>query len=149
VFNVLLVLGVFASAPQCPPAPTAARTIEIVGTDNMKYSVARIDAKPGETLRLVLIVQSKLKKDVMAHNIVVLAKGANAAKFNAAAMAAKATEYIPVDRKPEILASTALAGGGETVEVTFTLPDKAGTYDFICTFPGHFALGMKGVIAVK
>jgi len=25
----------------------------------------------------------------------------------------------------------------------------AGRYDFLCTFPGHFAVGMKGVLVVK
>jgi azurin len=126
-----------------------ARTVDIVGTDNMKYSVTRIEAKRGETLRLVLTTQSKMPKDVMAHNIVVLARGTNAERFNTAAIAAKATDFIPAARKAEIVAYTGLAGAGEKVEVTFTVPDAAGNYEFICTFPGHFKLGMKGVLVVK
>jgi azurin len=56
---------------------------------------------------------------------------------------------VPAARKADVLASTALAGPGETVEVTFKVPAKAGAYPYLCTFPGHFAAGMKGEITVK
>ena len=134
-------------ALQTPAA--SARTIEIIGTDNMKFSVTRIEAKPGETLRIVLKTQSTMPKAVMAHNLVVLAKGVNATKFNDAAAQHRANEFLPPDRQKEIVAATKLAGGGETVEVTFTVPSQAGNYDYICTFLGHFKMGMRGVLAVK
>jgi azurin len=62
---------------------------------------------------------------------------------------AGATAYIPAARASDVLASTALAGGGETVEVTFKAPAAAGTYTFLCSFPGHFAVGMRGTLVVK
>ena len=43
----------------------------------------------------------------------------------------------------------ALLHSAETVEVTFTVPAKPGKYEFICTFPGHYTLGMKGVLTVR
>ena len=51
--------------------------------------------------------------------------------------------------KDQVLAATALAGPGETVDVTFKVPATAGSYPFLCTFPGHFAAGMRGNIVVK
>ena len=48
-----------------------------------------------------------------------------------------------------MLANTALAGAGESVEITFKAPAKPGTYTFVCSFPGHFALGMRGTLTVK
>ena len=85
----------------------------------------------------------------MAHNVVVLKAGAKQIDFaNAAAMAA-ATGYIPPAMKDQVLAATAMAGPGETVDVTFKVPATAGSYPFICTFPGHFAAGMRGNIVVK
>ena len=51
--------------------------------------------------------------------------------------------------KGQVLVATALAGNGETVSAEFTAPAKPGRYTFICTFPGHFAAGMKGVLVVK
>jgi azurin len=155
---VALVPGPQATAPKTPakapatakaPASTAARTIELTGGDDMKYSVTKIDAKPGETLRIVLKSTGTIPKIAMAHNFVLLMLGADAAEFNKASMTAAATEYVPQDQKAKIVASSKLAGPGETVEVTFKVPAKAGTYDYMCTFPGHFAAGMKGQLVVK
>ena len=47
------------------------------------------------------------------------------------------------------IAATGLAGDGETVSVTFTVPEQAGEYEYICSFPGHYAADMKGVLTVK
>ncbi|MBT8261281.1 MAG: azurin, partial [Bacteroidia bacterium] len=38
-------------------------------------------------------------------------------------------------------------GGGQSTSVTFMAPE-VGTYDFICSFPGHSAL-MKGKFIVE
>ena len=128
---------------------TAARTVEIVGTDDMKYSVTTITAKPGEQLRIVLRTKGEMRKLIMAHNVVVLQQGVDATAFNAAAASQRAANFIPPGRDQDIVAATALAGAGETVEVTFTVPAKTGNYDYVCTFPGHFIAGMKGVLTVK
>jgi azurin len=132
-------------------APTKAtpRTVDLSATDKMKYSVTRITATRGETLRIVLSVAGKMPKQVMAHNVVVLGKGVNAAKVNAAAALARESEFIPPAHRADIVAHTGLAGNGETVEVTFVVPQQTGNYEFICTFPGHFNLGMKGVLVVQ
>jgi len=53
------------------------------------------------------------------------------------------------ENKAQVLASTKLAGPGETVETTVKVPAKAGSYPYMCTFPGHFAAGMKGTLVVK
>ena len=45
--------------------------------------------------------------------------------------------------------ATGLAGPNETVEVTFAAPTAPGSYAFVCSFPGHYALGMRGVLTVK
>ena len=37
---------------------------------------------------------------------------------------------------------------GQTVTFEFT-PAKAGTYEFVCSEPGHEAAGMKGTLTVK
>ena len=135
-------------APGDKPAAKGARTVEIVGTDDMKFSLANITAKPGEQLRVRLVAKGAMPKIAMAHNFVLLAKGADTIKFVNAAAMARATDFVPTDLKAQVLASTALAGAGETVEVTFKVP-AAGTYTFICSFPGHFQAGMKGTLTVK
>ena len=136
------------AAEQAKPAAGAARTIEIAGGDDMKYSVTEITAKPGETWKIKLVSKGTLPKVAMAHNVVVLKPTAKQTDFVNAAAMARATDFIPADMKDQVLAATTLAGPGETVEVTFKVP-AAGTYPFLCTFPGHFAAGMRGTIVAK
>lgn len=126
----------------------AARTIEIVGTDTLKFQPATLRAKPGETIRVVLKVNSMMPKAAMAHNFVLLTLKADVNAFVQAAARARATDYIPAANKADIIAHTGLAGAKETVEVTFTAPKEAGTYTFVCSFPAHFQGGMKGQLIV-
>jgi len=125
------------------------RTVTITGGDNMKFDVTEITAKPGEALHIVLKNTGTMPKVVMAHNFVLLKPGTDAAEFNKAAFNARETDFIPPAMKDAVLANTALAGAGEAVEVTFKAPAKPGTYTFVCSFPGHFAVGMRGTLTVK
>ena len=137
-----------AGAAKTAPAG-AVRTVEIVGTDDMKFNLANIAAKRGEQLRVRLISKGTLPKIAMAHNFVLLQAKASPVKFAEAAAQARATDFIPPDMKGQVIAATALAGPGETVEVTFKVPAAAGKYPYLCTFPGHFAAGMRGTLVVK
>ena len=148
---VLLTMPAPVSTPevvQDKPASTG-RLVEITGGDDMKYNVTSIAAKPGETLRIRLVSKGTLPKIAMAHNVVVLKAGAKQIDFVNAASQARATDFIPPDMKDQVLGATTLAGPGETVELVFKVPAAAGSYPYVCTFPGHFAAGMRGTIVVK
>lgn len=138
-----------AAKKAAAPAAGAARTIEIQGIDAMKFSVTNIDAKPGETIRVVLHAVGTMPKMVMAHNWVLLKKTADAQAFANASALARDTGFIAPAQKVHVLASTSLVGAGEKTEVVFTAPKVAGKYPYLCTFPGHFAAGMKGTLTVK
>jgi azurin len=138
-----------AAAQTKPAGGAAVRTVEITGGDDMKYSVTSIPAKPGETIKIKLVSKGTLPKIAMAHNFVLLKLGAKQLDFVNAAAMARATDFIPADMKDQVLAATALAGPGETVEVTIKVPTAPGAYPYMCTFPGHFAAGMKGTLDVK
>lgn len=129
--------------------PKTARTIEITGSDQMKFDKTTIAARPGETLRIVLKSAGTAPKAIMGHNFVLLKLGTDANAFNQAAFNARETDFIPPDQKTKVIAHTSIVGPGETAEVTFTVPAKAGSYDYLCSFPGHFAMGMKGKLVVK
>ena len=156
---VALVPGPQATAPKTPAAKPAAapaaaakggaRTVELTGGDDMKYNTTTITAKPGETLHIVLKSTGTIPKMAMAHNFVLLALAADVNEFIKSAAGASATDYVPADKKAQVLASTKLAGPGETVEVTVKVPAKPGTYTYLCSFPGHFVAGMKGTLVVK
>lgn len=135
-----------AAAPAA--APAAPRVIEISANDTMKFSVTAIEAKAGETIKIVFTNNGSLPKEAMGHNLVVLKPGTDGGAFSAAAMAAKATDYIPDALKDQVLAHTAILGPRQSHELV--LKDlKAGEYPFVCSFPAHFQVGMKGVLSVK
>lgn len=144
------------------------RTIEMIGIDRMKFVVEgeeegittgdkmgdyvlleTITAAPGEELRIRLVTESDLPASAMAHNFVLLTMNADATAFANAAAKARDNEYIPSDMEDQIIAHTDLAAGGETVEITFTAPEEAGDYEYICSFPGHYSGGMKGMLKVE
>ena len=137
---ILLAAVVSAKAP---------KTVTITGTEQMKWDVPTIQAKPGEQIHVVLKAAGSMPKAAMAHNFVLLKAGVNPQDVATAAMTARETDFIPASMKDKIIANTTLAGGGETVEVTFKAPMKPGTYPYLCTFPGHYAVGMKGELVVK
>jgi azurin len=137
------------SAAAAAPAPSAApRVIEITAGDNMKFNVTSIEAKPGETLKIVLVNIGQMPKEAMGHNLVILKKGTDTAAFAAAATTAKATEYIPEALKDQVLAHSELIGPRKSSEFLFKVPAETGDYPYICSFPAHY-IGMKGVITVK
>lgn len=137
-----------AAAPAAAPAAAAPRVIEITANDTMKFSLTTIEAKVGETIKIVLVNNGTLPKEAMGHNLVVLKPGTDGAAFSAAAMTAKATDYIPESMKAQVVAATALLGPKKTDEIV--LKDlKAGEYPYVCSFPAHFAVGMKGMLIVK
>jgi azurin len=135
-------------APQAAKKAAAGRVIDITGDDTMKFNVTAITAKPGEQITIRLKNVGTLPKMAAAHNVVVLAKGTDISAFTTAAVMAGQTEYIPAKFEKQVLAHTKLAGPGETVEVSFKAPTAPGEYDYICSFPGHFAT-MKGKLTVK
>jgi azurin len=151
VAAICLCLPIAAWTQGKPAAGTQkkVRTVNLTGSDSMKYDVTTIQARVGETLHIVLKNVGSMPKIAMAHNVVVLKPGTDGAAFTNAGMASRDTEFIAPSVKAAVLAATALAGAGETVEVTFKVPAKPATYPFVCTFPGHYAAGMHGTIVAK
>lgn len=140
-----------ASAPTAAaPAPAAGpRTIAITAGDTMKYDVTAIEAKPGEQLKVVLTNNGTLPKEAMGHNWILLKAGSDAAAFSTAAQTAKDTNYVPAALKDQIIVNIELLGPKQTGEVTFAAPTAPGEYPFLCSFPAHFQIGMKGTLTVK
>lgn len=118
----------------------------ITGNDQMKFNLKEIRVKAGQKVKLTLKHVGKLDKKVMGHNFVLLKKGTEIAQFAQKAGSAKDTDYIPKDTD-RVIAHTKMIGGGEETSVEFAAP-AAGTYDFICSFPGHY-VQMQGKFIVE
>ena len=106
-------------------------------------------AAPSETIKVVVTNASSLPKTVMGHNWFLLTKGTDPLAFANAAIPEAESGYIPSKMKDNIIAFIRLLGPGESGEVTFQAPSEPGDYTFLCTFPGHCQIGMKGTLVVK
>ncbi|MEZ4857489.1 MAG: azurin [Flavobacteriaceae bacterium] len=121
--------------------------VALTGNDMMQYDKNEIKVKAGQEVTLTFRHIGKLDKKVMGHNFVLLAQGVDMTEFGAkASEAGETSDWIPEGGK-DVIAHTKMLGGGESTSITFTAP-ATGTYDFICSFPGHVAM-MKGKFIVE
>ena len=125
------------------------KTVVITAGDAMKFSVTRIDAQPGQTIHLLLKNEGTLPKQVMGHNWILLKAGSDVTAYATAAMSAKEQNYQPAALAGEVLAAIGLMGARETGEVSFVVPLAPGRYPFLCSFPAHCQVGMRGELVVK
>ncbi|MEX0647040.1 MAG: plastocyanin/azurin family copper-binding protein [Balneolaceae bacterium] len=144
------------------------RTISIIGTDQMKFTVTEaeegivtgeqsgdyiiiesIEASAGEELSVRLTTESNMPPTAMSHNFVLLEQDANVDEFIRTAITARDNDYISPDYEDQVIAHTEVLGDGESDTITFTVPDEPGEYVFVCSFPGHFQGGMVGTLIVS
>ena len=134
-----------ATAPEADASTEALVTIN--GGDDMKFDLTEIKVKEGQTVKLTINHTGKASKAAMGHNFILLAQGVDLASFSNEAINAADNDYIPATREKDIIAHTKLVGGGESDSIEFAAPPK-GSYEFLCSFPGHSAM-MKGVFIVE
>ncbi len=120
-------------------------SVTIKANDQMKFDLTEIKVPVNSKVTLTLVNEGKLPREAMGHNFVLLKKGTDVADFAMRAIEAGiAKEHIPTGN--ETIAYTKVTGGGESVTITFDAP-AIGSYDFICSFPGHWGM-MKGKLVV-
>jgi azurin len=120
------------------------------GVDNaIKFDVSAITAAPGETITILLTNASALPKAVMGHNWVLLAKGTDPTAFANSGVSEVDHDYISSKQQDKVIASIHVLGPGETGEATFQAPGEPGDYPFVCCFPGHCQIGMKGTLTIR
>lgn len=113
--------------------------------DVMKYDKELITAKAGTTIQIVLN-----NPDFMQHNLLLIQPGTTekvGAEADKLASNPNGQEMNYVPQMPEVLAATPLINTGGSYTLTIKLPNKAGDYPYICTFPGHWRI-MNGILRV-
>lgn len=110
------------------PAPSAVE-ISTVATE-FRYQPARWSVSPGAEVTVTLDNQGTVE-----HTFVVLAVGERVATT---------AEIDPGDVLFEVGAE-----GGQVTEAAFTAPSRTGTYQVICTVPGHLEAGMRATLEVS
>ncbi len=133
------------------PAAAAGAATEIeIGTHAMQFLflVTEFTVKSGGAVKINF--KNTSTQVPQPHNLVICKPGKKAA-VEALAMQlmtdpnAMAKGYIP--ESEDIFAHTGLIQPGQAEILEFTAPEP-GTYDYVCTFPGHWIL-MKGVMTVN
>lgn len=131
-------------------ADDAPRVVQIhAGIGNaVKFDVTRISAAPGETIKVILTNSSTLPKNLMGHNWFLLKAGSDVVAFATAAAPEAANGYFPAKLSDQVIAHIGLLGPGQSGDVTFKSPSEPGDYPFLCSFPGHALIGMRGLLVV-
>jgi len=109
----------------------------------LKYDTEVITLRAGARVQLTL-----RNTDDMLHNLVIVAPGQADAVGEAAlqlGLQGEAQYYVP--EMDEVLFHTAILQPESAETIYFTAPGEPGTYQFVCTFPGHH-LVMRGEVRV-
>lgn len=142
--------GLLFAAAGCnhaPPAPP--KTVKITANDKMKYDLNAFEVKPGQQVSVTLTNIGTSPKVSMGHDFVLLKSNVNVPGFVEAASMHAAQDYVAPETEKDVIARTKLLGPGESDTTTFTAPFVPGDYTYVCTFPGHYATGMHGIMTVK
>jgi azurin len=130
--------------PTTTTQPSNASTaVELTANDQLKFDKIELHVKANEKVTLTLKNVGTMPKESMGHNFVLLKDGTDLAAFSKEAISAP--DHIPAN-DAAIIAHTKLLGPGESDTIEFTVP--AGSYTYICSFPGHY-LSMTGVLIAE
>jgi len=127
----------------CGPDPVV---LKVQAGSALNYLQKELKAKAGRSVALTFE-----NPDVMPHNWVLVAPGAEERVGTAAAQMVAAPDglerhYVP--DSAEVLVHTRILDPGSKTTIYFTAPKQPGRYPYLCSFPGHSQL-MRGVLVVE
>tara|TARA_B100001142_G_C13863107_1_gene473023 strand:- start:36 stop:494 length:459 start_codon:yes stop_codon:yes gene_type:complete len=118
---------------------TMSNNVILNSNDQMKFDKKIIRVNSNQKITLTLNHNGRFPASSMGHNFVLIKKDVDVNEYALRAAGARNSEYIPEGDNE--IAYTKMLGGGESDTITFDAPE-AGTYVFICSFPGHYQLMM-------
>lgn len=84
----------------------------------------------------------------MLHNtVIVKPETADPVGKSAMTLGLKGEEMEYVPDTDDVLFYTSVIQPGSSENIYFTVPDEPGTYQYVCTFPGHY-ITMRGTLVV-
>lgn len=133
-------VGIFKGAPESGGGSSSggggnSLVVDTGGAADLKFAETSLKATTGD------IKVTFNNKGAIPHNWVLVKPGEEQKILDESAK--DTTNYTA----PSAIAHTNLLQPGKSEDITFNIAD-AGTYEYICTFPGHFAAGMKGTLEV-
>lgn len=120
------------------------QTIVIGTKPGLKFDVENFSIKAGAKVKLTFV-----NSDDMLHNFVFTAPNAgNEVGEMVMKMGINGERYNFVPNTGKVLFHTLLLQPGQSDTIYFTAPDAPGDYQFICSYPGHYAV-MRGIIKIE
>ena len=121
-----------APATSAPAASAGPVQLDIdVNGDALQFNTNNFSVSAGAEV----VVTFNNSSGVNFHNFVLVQPGTKDAVAADGTTAGPANDWVPPGDS-RVIANTVLISPGESAKVTFTAP-PAGTYQFVCTFPGH------------
>jgi uncharacterized cupredoxin-like copper-binding protein len=114
-------------------AKAARRTVELVMTDNMRFTPDKVEVRQGETIRFVVKNSGKMLHEMVIGN-----------KKELDEHAALMMKFPNMEHDEPYMTHVAPGKAGQLVW-TFNRP---GEFDFACLIAGHYQAGMVGKIKV-
>ena len=118
-----------------------ALTISVVG-DSLQFDKQSFTVNADSEVTLLFTNVATVQQ----HNWVLVKAGTKDAVALDGALRGPLNDYLPEEGDDRVLAHSSLLAAGESEEITFAAP-AAGTYQFVCTFPGHNATMVGDFIA--
>ena len=123
---------------------------ELSAADNMIFDKKKITISK-DCSSFVVNFKHKGKMPIKAggHNVVIIeTKDFNTVVSKIDMKLGAETGFLP--EMPEVIAKTAIIGGGEEVQLNVDTSklNKDNKYTFLCSFPGHYAI-MKGNVVIN
>lgn len=132
------------------PDPPGTVSLEIgtaTGANEFRYSLDELQV-PADTKKIKLkFTNDTDPKDEVGHNWVLVKPGQTESVLANGITAGDNKDWLN-NEDPGIIAHTRLIEGNQRQTITFDSP-APGSYEFICTFPEHYAGGMKGTLTVQ
>jgi uncharacterized cupredoxin-like copper-binding protein len=110
------------------------RAIQVVMSDDMKFTPAQINVKRGETIRFLVRNGGRIKHEMVIASMTELRQHAELMR-----------RFPGMEHADPNMVALAPGASGELIW-QFT---EAGRFDFACLQPGHFQAGMMGAVTVK
>jgi len=143
------------------PADQAARAIKAIRSlgvsthvvravrEELRFDVTRIVVEAGKPFEVIVE-----NPDLMPHNLLFIMPGSRQAIAEAVQadppdkLDSQGRAYVP-DGDTRVFAATKLLEAGEREVLQVTAPSEEGTYEYVCTFPGHWTIMWGTLIVTK
>ena len=134
------------SAQSAEGGPVLLEIGTATGATEFKYDKETLEAPAGSKIKLKFSNNTN-SNDEVGHNWVLVKPGQEDSVLANGIAAGDDKDWLNTD-DPGIIAHTRLIEGDQSNSITFDAPPP-GSYMYVCTFPEHYAGGMKGTLTIK